>query len=477
MSLLRTWIARGSIVSAAPIVEYGSRFVRTAVLSRLLGPSEFGVSVAITTVIAIASLVSDLSLDKFVVLHSAEDQPRSLAAAHLLTIARGLLLALVLLATASATAAIFGVPQYTKSFIVAALFPFIGSFAHLSIKQIQQRFQYAQETVAQLITQLSALVMVIAAAYYFRDHRAILASFLTEASVYTIISHFLASDRYRIYSDWATIRQAAIFGAPLLLNGLGLAAMAQLDRMLVGSWLGVETLADYAVILSLAILPTSLVFRVFGTMTAPSLLRYRNQPSYSSHYVLLMFFTDLLAVSYSLFAALVLDWLTPAIFGQAYRVSYGVHLIIVLTVFMRLLRGMAPTTHFLVAGRTGELARLNMLSGVGLLCAFGLLHYWLSIEAVLLGLLIGDGISNAFVFFASSAKGAGGRPRGLLLADLAMSFITLAVVTGMLFWHPQPTWSARIAICLVGLIGIAAQAAVGFRNHGGIELLLRRTAV
>jgi hypothetical protein len=91
--------------------------------------------------------------------------------------------------------------------------------------------------------------------------------------------------------------------------------------------------------------------------------------------------------------------------------------------------------------------------------------------------LIGDGISNAFVFFASSAKGAGGRPRGLLLADLAMSFITLAVVTGMLFWHPQPTWSARIAICFVGLIGIAAQAAVGFRNHGGIELLFRRTAV
>ena len=198
--------------------------------------------------VLLPSLPTSPSINLFVI-DTSDDSAHSLSAVHVLSIARGLLLSCVLLVTASGTAKVFGVPEFAGSFAIAALCPLLSSFAHLSIKQIQQHFQYTSEAIAQVITQLSALAVGILAAFAFRDHRAILASFLIEAVVYTIMSHLLANSRYGLSSRRAVLQKAASYGLPLLLNGIGLAALSQFDRMLVGSWLGLQTLAAYAVIL------------------------------------------------------------------------------------------------------------------------------------------------------------------------------------------------------------------------------------
>jgi O-antigen/teichoic acid export membrane protein len=465
---LQIWIARGSILSLAPIVEYGSRFLRTAVLSRLLLPDEFGISVAIATVLSIAGLVTDLSLDKFVVVNTSQDKSQTLAAVHVLSIARGLLLSSILLAVASSTAKIFGIPQFTGSFAIAALYPIMSSFAHLGIKQVQQQYQFVPETIAQIITQISAVAAAIVAAYFLRDHRAILASFFTEAVVYTIASQMLARTNYRLWPDRATLRAASNFGLPLVINGIGLAALSQFDRMLIGSWLGVQTLGAYAVILSLSTFPMNLIFRIFYPIAAAILLESKNTPLHETRPVLLLFISEAVAVLYALSVALTLDWLTPIIFGPSFQVAQGVQLLLVVIVFLRVLRGSAPTMFLLVAGRTRELALLNLVSGIGILCAFWLLHYSLSLEAALFGQLIGDVLASVLMLYLSSMRALPNRH--LLRTDGTMSLISLAIIVGTLVWNPQPTWEARGIVFLGGLIGVAAQFAVGFYNHRGFGL-------
>lgn len=468
MRSLQIWIARGSILSLAPIVEYGSRFLRTVVLSRLLVSDEFGISVAIATVLSIAGLVTDLSLDKFVVVNTSQDKSQTLAAVHVLSIARGFLLSSILLVTASSAASIFGIPQFAGSFTIAALYPIVGSFAHLGIKQVQQQYQFVPETIAQIITQISAVAAAIVAAYFLRDHRAILVSFFTEAVVYTIASQMLARTNYRLWPDRATLRAASNFGLPLVINGIGLAALSQFDRMLVGSWLGVQTLGAYAVILSLSTFPMSFIFRIFYPIAAAVLLESKNTPLHETRPALLLFIAEAVAVLYALFVALTLDWLTPFIFGDSFHVTQGVHLLLVVIVFLRVLRGSAPTMFLLVAGRTRELALLNLVSGIGIVCAFWLLHYSLSLEAVLFGQLIGDFLASVLMLYMSSMRAL---PRHLLRTDGAMSLIGLAIIVGTLVWSPQPTLEARGIVFLGGLIGIAAQLAVGFHNHRGFGLV------
>jgi len=423
--------------------------------------------------LAVAALITDLSLDKFVVTSTGSDRPHALAAVHALSIARGLVLSGILFITASATARIFGVPDSAGSFAVAAFCPLIASFAHLNIKQIQQDFQFTSEMIAQVVTQLLALAAATIGAFVFRDHRAMLASFLTEAVVYTIASHILAHTQYGLLSNRAILQKAAIFGLPLIVNGVGLAALSQFDRMLVGGWLGVQILGHYAVMLALSVYPAALIFRVFGPIGISSLLQHRHTARFGKDYALLMFFSGVISVTYSLLIALSLDWLVPTVFGPSFHVNQYEHVLIVAIVYFRLMRGTAPTMYYLVTQKTGELALLNLTSGVGIVIAFWILHYRSSLDSVLLGLLVGDFLALAVVIYMSSVRSVG--PRNLWHTDFIMSLISLTIILGALVWMPDPTWETRSVISLLGLFGIAAEFAVGFYTQRGFGLSAQRT--
>src|SRR5579872_6267450 len=205
MSRLRLWVARGFILSVAPIIEQVSRFGRIVILSRFLTPEELGTSAAIGVLIGVAALATDVSLDKFVI-QSSQDDARTLAVAHTLSIARGIIIALALFAGASTIAALFGVPHSTGGFAAAALCPLISSFNHFRIKQVQRNFNYAPESIAQIASYLTAFLTVIPAVYFFQDYRAIVASYLVECGIYALTSHILSDAPYRLGADRKTIR-------------------------------------------------------------------------------------------------------------------------------------------------------------------------------------------------------------------------------------------------------------------------------
>lgn len=288
MSELKNWITRSSIISIAAGAEFASRFGRTAILSRLLSPSEFGTSVAITVVISTAGLITDVAFDKFVIIRPDED--RVLAAAHMLSIIRGGLVALTMVLCASSVAAFFGVSQSSASFAVIAASPFVRSFSHLGIAQVQREHNYVPATLTLLVAQVIALAAVLPAVYFWRDHRAIVISLIVEALAYCIASHMLAPRPYRLQSDREVFSAALAFGVPLLVNGIGLAVFSQLDRFLVGHWFDVTTLATYAIVLNMVVVPIALVNRVFGTLGLAHISsRMKNQSVVPDDYLSLVF--------------------------------------------------------------------------------------------------------------------------------------------------------------------------------------------
>jgi O-antigen/teichoic acid export membrane protein len=467
MYWLKVWITRGSILTVAPVVEFASRFARTVILSRLLIPDEFGTAVAISVMLGTAALVTDISIEKYVVLKGGDGSAQVLAAVHVLSLIRGALLTLVLILLAPSIAAFFGVRQFSESFAIAGLVPFLASFAHLGIKQVQREHNYTPETIAQLFAHLIAVVSVIFAVHLFGDHRAMVASFLTEAVVYVTASHFLAGVPYQVRPDRATFRSALSFGFPLMLNGLGLAAMAQLDRALVGTTLGLTTLAKYAVILNLSTLPISIISRVFGTMALSYLIAdAESQSVKDDRYSMLVFISAALSTIYTLFVAVTLDVLAPSIFGPSYSVAPSVHLFIVAIVFFRLQRICAPTALLLALGKTGRLAIVNLSAGFGIVFAtiFVVVLHWSSFESILFGLLLGEFISFVFVFLG---PGAG------VVRDVFFSMIPLTAIVGTLAWKPEIDWHARGTLILVGLLGVSVQIAFGVYVRWNAALFVR----
>jgi O-antigen/teichoic acid export membrane protein len=457
---LRVWTERIIVGGLAPLVVFGSRFAGNIILSRLLAPDEFGTAIAISVVLGLGGLVTDVALDRFVIINGSA---QALSTAHMLAIANSLLLAGGLVVTAPVTAGLFGVANFAGSFALAAGLSAVGGFAHLGIKQIQRNYNYGPDSTAQVVANLTAMAALFLSATALRDHRAIVVSLAVQSVVYVILSHVLARTPYQLSCDKPTLRQALSFGLPLTLNGVGLAIMSQLDRVLVGYWFGVKGLAVYAVIFSMSVVPTYLIVSVFSSPSLSFLLSGGQAASdRSERYRLLLGFYTILTSLYAVWMVLTLDLLTPLIFGPSFAISPSAHVLFVLIACLRLQRSGAPTTLLLASGRTKRLALLNLSSGLGLLIAFACIVVWPRLESMLIGIAIGEFIS--FTIFFTSLERVTTRGSTVLI-DLVAAFATPTVMAAALAWDPDVTGQARGTLLLIGVIAVCAQLSFEFYRN------------
>lgn len=415
-----------------------------------------------------AALITDVAIDKFVMVRAAE--ARALAAAHLLSIVRGGLLALGLIVGAPYAAAFFGVPEASTSFTLLAPITLIRSFEHFRITQIQRNHDYASKTIAQLASQVMAVVVALPAAYILRDHRAILVSFLTESVVYCVAGHVLARVPYSIRPDRAEFYACVSFGIPLLFNGIGLALYSQLDRMLVGHWFGVSTLATYAVILNMAVVPITLIHRTVGTIGLTYISsRMKNNSVLPNDYVALVFLWSVIATTYTLFIALTLDLLTPLIFGSHFIVSPLAQMSIMVMAFCQVARG-AAISFLLATERTTTLSFISLSGGLGLGAAFVMIHWWSQFEVVLIGAAAGDLLSFALSCIASTSRLE--LRRRAVFKDVGVAFGVLVAIVVTFSLRSEPSLGARVTLLSVGLLAVAAQVTFGFRGDNTIKAIL-----
>ena len=455
MQRLKKWSLRLVVVSATPIISFGSRFARNVILSRLLVPEEFGTALALAVVVALGGLVTDVALDRFVMIN---DSARALSTAHALSILRAVLVAAVMVAAAPALAALFGVDNATQSFAIAAGLSAISGFAHLGIKQIQRSYDYLPQTIAQLAANLVAIVALILAVFALHDHRAIIVSYAAELSVYVLASHLLARTLYKVRWEGSVMREALSFGIPLTVNGLGLAVIYQLDRTLVGYWFGVKELANYAVVLSVSVVPVNLILGVFSGIGMSYVLDGGEKVSeLSKRYRLLVGIYSIVCTTYVLWLSITLDIVTPIIFGDSFTVDPSLQLLLIVIALLRLQRGGAPTTFLLASSRTRLLALLNLSAGTGLFCAWVCLIVSPHIESMLVGIAIGEFIAFALSFTLTEKLI---KPEEKVFDRFLTTLAAPMIITTLLAFFPVANWSNRGVILGGGLLAIVFQLAL-----------------
>jgi O-antigen/teichoic acid export membrane protein len=474
VSVFKVWIWRGGLVTIAPVADVASRFARTAILARFLTPHELGTAVALTVVIGTAGLVTDMAFDKFVMTKPGD--VRVLGAAQFLSVLRGALVAGLVFVSAPLIAAGFGVPEFASSFAVVAAVPLISGLAHLGTKQVEGRFDYAPEMTAQISAAIAGIIVIVPTIYVWPDHRAMIAGLITQSLVYCIASHVVARMPYRLLSDKTTLKSVLSYGLPLTLNGIGLAVISQFDRILVGHWLNVSTLALYAIILSFSGMPISLMDRVFGKLALSYLVTLHSaQDSVADNaekYAGLVFIFSVLATAYALFVALALDILVPVIFGHNFSVTPAIHALITARVFVLLQINGAPSRLLLATGRTGLLALISACSGFGLLLALILIQWSPSIEAVLLGTVVVDLIRLPVIFIAAN-KDVGSENRKIM-SDVTIACVVATVIIGTLMYDPELSWNARGIVLCVGALAICFQVVLGFCQHHSLRKVFFR---
>jgi len=454
----------GSLASVPQFVDFATRFARTIILSRLLLPNEFGIAVAITVVVTIAELISDIGIEKFLMSRPRGDDRAALAGAHVMTLVRGIALAAVIYAAAPALAAIFGTGENGAAFRWCAAIMLVRSLAHLQVAQAQRDFNYGPQAATMLTARFVALAVVFPAVALWPDYRAMGASLIVDAAVYAAMSHGLARSRYSlVIGDRRILRELLSYGLPLTFNGMLWAANSQADRAIVSHWIGLEALALYAVIFNLATVPVTVIYSILNLLGMSLLARTHEAAELRAKaYLALIWVHAVAAAAFAVGTAALLDLLVPLIYGKSYVVPPLTQPLIALIVWMRLNRG-GPNTLMLFGQDTKPLMLGNLVLAVGLVLAVLLLPLFPRLETMLACLLIGETLS--LVFFLYVARNVTTASNGAVVGQLGWSFAPVALAGAAAALFSPDEWWWRILVLGVGALVAGAQALVGIRHH------------
>ena len=453
--MLRRYTIRLFSASLSPFLEFAFRFARTLLLSRLLSPTNLGAAVALSAILTGCEVITDIGLDKFVMVSIEGARAQVVAVARQVSVARAILLAAAIAILAPALADAFAAPGQRWLVAWLGIVPLIRSLKNWRIVQIQQDYSYGAEAISNIGGHFSAVLVVFPAYFLFHDARVMFASLVVEALVSVLLSYILAPAERVKSIDPAIRRGALTFGAPLMLNGVGLVASKQLDQMIVANLFGLATLALYSLAINLALLPTSVIQMIIGKTSQPFLGKARHDESTRRQALLIVIVAStLVAAIYAIPIGLVLDRLAPFVYGAGYKVSPSFSALAMLLAFLRLSRG-GPNTVLIDRGQTGRLTAGNLIAVVGMVVGYLLGKATQSVEAVLFGLVLGDMLSIAL--FAWQLRHL------LPIIPAIRHFVVLAATVGAAatgLWLDQGGWIVRALILAASSAVLLAEAAV-----------------
>jgi O-antigen/teichoic acid export membrane protein len=303
---------------------------------------------------------------------------------------------------------------------------------------------------------------------WFHDERAILASLIGEAVVHVALSNVLVRREPVPYVDAAMRKAVFKWGIPLMLNGVGLMAVKQLDQVIVANLFDLKTLALYALSINLAITPATPIQAIGQKLCLPFLGNAKSNPQLARQASLLtLLITACVAAAYALPVGLLLDQLVPLLYGHQYHITETFCALAMVDAFLRFCRG-GPNMILLHHGLTSRLTVGNLTAGIGTALALALGLWTGRLEAVMVGLVVGDFIS--LIFLLALLR------RHLAVATVmfhnGLILVTLCAAAAAIWTGGNFSIGERVLVFVLGGGVIGLDAVVVFQQYG--RDLLRR---
>lgn len=420
-------LARGTkLYMASQLVTQFTAVIRFSVLARLLGPEQLGLAAIIILAMQFFDFVSDAGMDRFLVQSRDGDDPNVQKLIHLAAIVRGVFISGCIFLTSGIVADFYGDQSLAGALRLAALAPLVQGALHYDMRRIQRFNDYRAEAWC-AFSEPAGLVATAIAAFALQSCAAVSYGLVARACALLILSRIVAERPYRIGFSRGHFRQIAVFGTPLMLNGLLMFATNQGDRLFISAILPLTVLAHYSTVILLIYYPAAIVSRLIQTFNLPQLAASRqSEIDHDSAIDKVVRQTVgvglLMLMGYVAVAPIAI----PVLFGRIYEQPLRLIALVALLQMIRFTR-IWPTTLALATGRTHQV----LINSLIRLVAFptGYVGYFLvgGLEGLLFG--IGAGELLALLLGIVGVNRAGGRPSG---SDLRLLGLTLA--TGICIW-------------------------------------------
>ncbi|HRD74725.1 MAG TPA: oligosaccharide flippase family protein [Hyphomicrobiaceae bacterium] len=425
---------------------------RNALLGYLLARGDFGIAASITLTLQTVEILTDLAPDRFLMQARAGEEAHMLGAAHAMSLARGTLIALLLVLAAESLAHFFGVPEARTAFMLMALTPLIKGALHLDHRLAQKRLDNRAYLATEVGGQAAAFIVAAPLLLAYPLPIVVVWLAILQAVVAVGISHVVAEQPFRLVLDRGVLRSALAFGWPIWLSAFPLIAVYQADRLIVGRVLGMEALAAYSAAAMIAMVPGLIAAKVGQAIVLPMLSqRADDGVGFGRAYRLMLEASVIAAAGYLAVYAMAGGTLLALAFGPQYR---GLDLLAAWCGAMWALRMVQaiPGMALMAQGTTRPLliAGVVRASVVPLVAVVAVMR--LPLEMIAVVGLVGELASLAVLAMALERTAVGAGLRRSTLLRIAM----LTPVTGLLALagHGLPL-ASTIAVAALAVLAAA----------------------
>jgi len=389
----------GLFLTGGKLLISVSGFIKNIIIARMITVEDFGIASTFALTIALVEMSSNFSVRKLLIMAPDGDDEPFHGTAHVFQMLRGMLNALILFICAGWIAALFDLSHLVWAFQILALIPLITCFSHMDLARFEKKLNFTPLVIAEFVPHLVTIILVVPLVLYFKDYRAMLWLIVIQYSCWLIITHVVAKRSYRLSWEMPYFRRIFSFGWPLLINGFLMFGIFQADKIIVGSFLNMETLGWFSAALTLTMVPTLLFSNLLQTFFFPVLSRF-NQKEFSFNRVsetvlqVSLIGSALLAIGYLIAGPAAIVF----VFGEKYSAAGAVIALLGLSFYFRTIRNSVQAIG--LAKAESKLSPLtNLVRGVWILLAVAAVAWKADIEMMLWLGVIGEVMALIVAFY------------------------------------------------------------------------------
>jgi O-antigen/teichoic acid export membrane protein len=291
----------------------------TALLARLLSPTDYGLMGMVAAITALAQASSDFGLS-WATVQRAQLSRNQIDALLVINTAFGLFLMVLCVLSAPYVAGFYHRPELTKIMVAASTALLLSAIAVQPTALMRRQMKLKELSLCSLWALLISATVAIVLARLGFGYWALVVQLILQQAITTALSFPMSGYFPQLPRNFLNLRSLVTFGGYSAAYGIVNYFARNLDNVLVGKFWGATALGYYSRAYFLMTLPSMVVMGVFGGVLIPAMASLRKEPArMEAVYVRALRLITVLGCSFAVGLAAAAPELVDFVYGPKWR--------------------------------------------------------------------------------------------------------------------------------------------------------------
>lgn len=269
-------IVRGlSWMGALRVVAKLLAFIKTLILARILTPLQFGIFGIASLVLGFLEIITETGIN-VVLIQEKNELEKHISSSWIVSIARGVLLFLLILLLTPVISKFFDNPSAIKILYLTAFVPLIRGFINPAEVKFQKSLNFKNEFIFKGILILVEVITAVVLGFITKSEFCLIWGLIAGALVEVFISLLFISPKPKFIFYLDSFKLVVKKGIWITFAGVFNYIFQHGDDVIVGKLLGVYPLGLYQQAYRISSLPVSEMGEIFQKVTFPYYSLYQN---------------------------------------------------------------------------------------------------------------------------------------------------------------------------------------------------------